>query len=194
MARGRAGGGKWTRGAGRLTPRRFRARRTSRTLRPARPVALTGRVVGRFSRRHRRRHGAIGARHSACGMDDVARFFLRYVRVQTLTWIHFHGGIERPGASLVPYRTAGALDRGPMSFRRRLDAALTDIRLDARAPRLGLVRGPAWTTVDDGVRAAFEAFVTRSRRGGRYCAPTVLTHLGLPTDGMDGTAHQITSD
>jgi Asp-tRNA(Asn)/Glu-tRNA(Gln) amidotransferase A subunit family amidase len=41
------------------------------------------------------------------------------------------------------------------------DAGLAELSLDAPAPRLGLVRGTAWSTVDAGVRAAFDDFVAK---------------------------------
>jgi len=44
-------------------------------------------------------------------------------------------------------------------FAGAFDPALTDVAPGPRTPRFGLVAGPGWATVDDGVREAFEAFV-----------------------------------
>jgi len=44
-------------------------------------------------------------------------------------------------------------------FAGAFDPVLGDIALNPPTPRLGLVKGPGWASVDDGAREAFEAFV-----------------------------------
>jgi Asp-tRNA(Asn)/Glu-tRNA(Gln) amidotransferase A subunit family amidase len=44
-------------------------------------------------------------------------------------------------------------------FAGAFDPVLSDIAPVPRAPRLGLVKGPGWATIDGGVREAFETFV-----------------------------------
>jgi Asp-tRNA(Asn)/Glu-tRNA(Gln) amidotransferase A subunit family amidase len=75
-----------------------------------------------------------------------------------------HGFTSMKGSNILVPRLAhvGLLARSTADlclFAGAFDARLADIPLDAPAPRLGLVKGPAWTTIEAGVRAAFDAFV-----------------------------------
>jgi Asp-tRNA(Asn)/Glu-tRNA(Gln) amidotransferase A subunit family amidase len=57
-------------------------------------------------------------------------------------------------------------------FAAAFDPALADIVPATRPPRLGLVKGPAWAMVDDGARAAFDAFIA--------ALPTTIVTVELP--------------
>jgi Asp-tRNA(Asn)/Glu-tRNA(Gln) amidotransferase A subunit family amidase len=90
-----------------------------------------------------------------------------------------HGFTSMKGSNILVPRLAhlGLLARSTADLRLfagAFDASLANTPFDAPAPRLGLVKGPAWTMIDAGVRAAFDAFIDT--------VPAEVMPLELPSE------------
>jgi len=90
-----------------------------------------------------------------------------------------HGFTSMEGSNILVPRMAhvGFLARSVADlcvFAAAFDPALADVGPAACAPRLGVVRGPGWSMVDDGARAAFDALIE--------ALPAPIAAVALPAE------------